>query len=86
MYSLISTIESIFLAARGQTIKALENLSLLYLNTVGVALNEADYSIPSLIWPPPKAAIQQHFIPSISPLPLLLFLGQEKVGSTWLQQ
>lgn len=53
MYSLRITVESIYLAARAFEIKIFEILFQQYLNTVELALVETDYSIPSLIWPPP---------------------------------
>ena len=54
MSSLISTVQSIGLAAMGCEKSLLQSLFKQYCNLVASGLRDNDYSIPSLIWPPPK--------------------------------
>lgn len=54
MHSLIMTVKSLRLIATGYITLALQSLFQQYCNLVGAGLFDNKYSIPSLIWPPPR--------------------------------
>jgi hypothetical protein len=59
MHSLIITVKSLRLIATGFLTLALQSLFQQYCNLVGSGLFDNKYSIPSLIWPPPRITYSQ---------------------------